>query len=92
MTNEFDNFCGFVENLLKEKVNYTMETTAGRKYHKVIMVTCGGQRSVWCFVDKTTGDIFKPATWKAPAKHSRGNITKPETYQGYDWTGPHYLR
>lgn len=30
--------------------------------------------SVYCFVDLTNGDILKAATFKAPAKHARGNI------------------
>jgi hypothetical protein len=33
-----------------------------------------GNESVFCFVEKTTGDIFKAAGWKAPAKHKRGSI------------------
>jgi hypothetical protein len=33
-----------------------------------------GQRFVHSFVEKATGDIFKPATYRAPAKHARGNI------------------
>ena len=31
-------------------------------------------RSVHSFVEIETGDIFKPASFKTPAKHSRGNI------------------
>ena len=30
--------------------------------------------SVHSFVEIATGDIFKPASCKAPAKHARGNI------------------
>ncbi len=30
--------------------------------------------SVHSFVEVATGDIFKPASCKAPAKHARGNI------------------
>jgi len=30
--------------------------------------------SVHAFVNTTNGDVLKPATWKAPAKHARGNI------------------
>jgi hypothetical protein len=29
---------------------------------------------VYCFVDKSNGDILRAATWKAPAKIARGNI------------------
>lgn len=28
----------------------------------------------YAFIDKTNGDVLKPASWKAPAKHARGNI------------------
>lgn len=30
--------------------------------------------SVYTFVDRRNGDILKPAGWKGPAKHARGNI------------------
>lgn len=32
--------------------------------------------SAFAFIDLTNGDIFKPASWKAPAKHARGNIRR----------------
>jgi hypothetical protein len=34
-----------------------------------------GQTMVHSFVEIATGDIYKPASFKAPAKHARGNIT-----------------
>jgi hypothetical protein len=45
----------------------------------------GGQRSIYCFIRLTDGetktlgvlkrgDIHKPATYKAPAKHARGTV------------------
>lgn len=59
-----------------------------RKYIKVI--TSG---SVHCFVDRTTGDVLKPASWSAPAKHARGNIFDDKNGLGsMYWTGPAYLR
>jgi hypothetical protein len=33
-----------------------------------------GQSSIYAFVDKQNGDIFKPASYKAPAKHARGSV------------------
>jgi hypothetical protein len=30
--------------------------------------------AIVCFIDKETGDILKPASWKVPAKGVRGNI------------------
>lgn len=35
------------------------------------------------------GDLLKPATWKAPAKHSRGNIF--EGTDKWEYYGPLYL-
>ena len=49
------------------------EVTDGKRYWKIIMKD-GNSRSVRAFVDKTTGDILKPASWAAPAKHARGSI------------------
>ncbi len=64
-----------------------LEVMAGRRYARIVKnpmfdgeVTGVGCR-VYCFIDKTTGNIHKPASWKAPlpAKRSgvRGNILAP---------------
>lgn len=49
------------------------EVEEGRKYLKVIKVT-QWQRSVHSFINKETGDLYKPAGWKAPVVDPRGNI------------------
>lgn len=90
MTKDFTEFCNFVKVLLATK-DYELQVDPGRKYLRLWMVQ-GSHRSAWAFVDKTTGEIFKPATWRAPAKHARGNINNQPTYLEYRWTGPHYLR
>jgi hypothetical protein len=36
------------------------------------------------------GDLLKPATWKAPAKNSRGNIF--EGTDKWEYFGPTYLK
>jgi len=50
----------------------------GRKYAKVVQEyaddSLGSGLSVHSFVDKATGDIYKPASWKAPAKGVRFNL------------------
>jgi hypothetical protein len=46
----------------------------GRVYKKVVFT--GTQNSVHSFIEIKTGNIYKPASWKAPAKHARGNIYK----------------
>ena len=52
----------------------------------------GGERgSIHCFVEKSTGDIFKPAGWKAPYTKGnnaiRGNIYDKSTFQKTDMHG-----
>ena len=60
----------------------------GCKYLKIVMST-SGNRSVHAFVDRITGDVYKAASWKAPAKGVRYNLLKdPETcYRKADWAG-----
>jgi hypothetical protein len=47
--------------------------------------------SIHCFVEKTTGDIFKPAGWKSPYTKGnnavRGNIYDESTFQKTDMHG-----
>ena len=53
----------------------------------------GKPESVYCFIDYTTGDVLKAASWNAPAKHARGNIF--DENNGLKYMGPHgpaYLR
>ena len=45
----------------------------GKRYSKIVY-----DGSVYAFVDKTNGDILKPASWNAPAKHARGNLYKDD--------------
>jgi len=53
--------------------------------------------SVHAFIDKNTGDVYKPASWKSPAKHVRYNLLDPKSreycYKVADWVGSYlYLR
>ena len=76
---------------------YKFYIESGRKYHKVIMETGGGSRSVHAFVDKKTGDVYKAASFKAPAKGVRYNLLRIESreqcFERADWAGSYlYLR
>ena len=70
-------------------IDYQVET--GKKYHKVIFVSGGGSRSVHCFIDKNTGEMYKSATWKSPAKGVRYDLRliKDREYllENADWSG-----
>ena len=84
------------------KLNMTHRTSLdlslkmGRKFIKVVEGT-----RVWGFIAKVDGthkgvpmlkgDILKAATWRAPAKHSRGSIFDKEMHKSFSWTGPNYL-
>ena len=79
----------------RNKFKDGLSVKPGRKFDKVLHGT-----SVWGFVAKKngehkgipyfTGDVFKAATWRAPAKHVRGSIFSDGT-DWYAWTGPNYL-
>ena len=76
---------------------YKFYIESGRKYHKLIMETESGSRSVHAFVEKKTGDVYKPASFKAPAKGVRYNLLRIESreqcYQRADWAGGYlYMR
>jgi len=69
---------------------YTYEK--GRKYARIIHITQpSGQRSAHAFVDLNTGDVYKSASWKSPAKGVRYNLmddkSREEMYQRVDWAG-----
>jgi hypothetical protein len=70
----------------------TLEVIPGSRYLK-IAIQRGTGRSVWAFIDKTNGDVLKPAGWKAPAKHARGNIFDLSFgLKNCNHHGPAYLR
>lgn len=47
----------------------------GRKYVKITMTRTGrSSTSVYLFMDAATGNLYKAATWKAPAQGIRGNV------------------
>ena len=55
--------------------------------------------SVTAFIDKNTGEVYKPASWKAPAKHVRYDlrIIREREFllnpKNCDWAGGHlYMR
>ena len=75
-------------------------TTEGGRYIKVFKhdtvillgVPTPHSASVYCFVDKTNGDILK-GSWKAPVKNGvRGNIFSADVLDKVDQHGPKYLR
>jgi hypothetical protein len=70
-------------------IDYEIES--GKKYHKIIMIDGGGSRSVHCFVDKQTGEVYKSASWKSPAKGVRFDLRlikdREWLLENADWAG-----
>ena len=73
----------------------------GRKYLKINQihirdgVESGG--GVHAFIDKHTGEVYKPASWRSPAKHVRYDLRiinqRQECLKRADWAGGYlYLR
>ena len=62
------------------------EIREGKKYYKIVQVEFDTFQnrneyrdgSVHAFVDKNNGNVYKPASWKAPAKHVRYSFQSPE--------------
>ena len=93
----------------KDLYKFTFKT--GKKFHKVYFLEYqeaseyynrpAGYRagSVHAFIDKQTGEVYKPASWKAPAKHVRYDlrIIREREFllnpKNCDWAGGHlYMR
>lgn len=69
-----------------------LTTEPGRRYVRIVKSNGQTSRYVYCFVDKTNGDILKSETWKKPAKHARGNVyTTTDVSQAVNQHGANYL-
>ena len=80
-----------IADLKDRKDTYQFIIESGRKYHKIIMVTESGSRSVHAFVDKKTGELYKAASFKAPAKGVRFDLRiiaqREDVLENCDWAG-----
>ena len=100
---KFNDFLEGCQKIVDEGMrNYSWErkltTRKGSKYIKIISEDYsrpGGDRSntrsVWGFIDRSNGDILKPAGWSKPAKHNRGNIFDEDPLLFIGQYGPAYM-
>ena len=73
---------------------YKFNIQEGRKYYKIHNGDAGG---VHAFVNKKTGEVYKPASYKSPAKGVRYDLRiiedRERCYDNADWSGGYlYLR
>jgi len=70
--------------------DYKFYIESGRKYHKIIM-DANGSRSVHAFIDRKSGEVYKSASWKSPAKGVRYDLRLIEQrewlLENADWAG-----
>ena len=70
--------------------------SSGRKYHKIHMYCNGVRDSIHAFIDKKTGEVYKPASVKAPAKGVRYNLLviseREEILEKCDWAGSYLYK
>ena len=78
------------------KVYFLQYEEANEYYNRKAGYTAG---SVHCFIDKQTGEVYKPASWKAPAKHVRFDLRLIQDREflfnpnNISWSGGHlYMR
>ena len=70
----------------------SFEVRVETDYETGVKTLVGGEKgSIHCFVEKTTGDIYKPAGWKSPYTKGnnavRGNIYDKSTFEKTDLHG-----
>ena len=82
----------------------TFKMELGRKYWKIVQTDIGADGKEWsggvhAFVDRNTGQVYKPASYKSPAKHVRydlriiNNREQLHNPNFTDWAGGYlYLR
>ena len=80
----------------------TFKMELGRKYWKLnqVDIDSNGEEyggGVHAFIDRNSGDVYKPASWKSPAKHIRYNLLDDNSFNNClsraDWAGGYlYIR
>ena len=97
MNNNITTFINFINDMIRETYdapgNETLkslgygtpfEVRTGKKWVKVFTTHGGKPSSIYCFIDANTGLIYKPATYKAPAKGARADVNNPDSYKNAD--------
>ena len=96
-----------IENGTANLYKYVIQK--GRKYLKIVQQQFDDMGpnptneyrngSVHAFIDRETGDVYKPAGWAKPAKHVRYNLLERKDreylfdYKNIDWAGGYlYMR
>lgn len=76
---------------------YRFEMVSGNKYYKIVMTDVNGNHhSVHCFINRKTGEVYKSASWSAPAKGVRYDLRiinqREAILADCDWAGSYLYR
>ena len=84
-----------IEALKNGESDYDFFIKEGRKYFKIVM-DAHGSHSVHAFVDKKTGEVYKSASFKAPAKGVRFDLRlikdRGWLWENADWAGSYLYK
>ena len=96
----------FIDEVNTKRFNYYTNANMPNQYKELVVeignkyIRLWTGTTCWGFISRVDGvmkgspikkgDLLKPATWKAPAKHSRGNIIDGTAMWGE--YGPSYIK
>jgi hypothetical protein len=83
------DYAKFLKDIDCTEDKFGVEFAPGKKYVRIDTISGGGSRSTFCFVEKENGNIWRAASWKAPARNFvRGNVFDQASYiDRVRWTG-----
>ena len=93
MRDKIEEYVAEVQRLVDAEKSIFPETVSVeylKRYARIVTSRGTLSRSVHSFVDLETGDILKAASWKAPAKGVRGNVS--DLTKGFSAYGAWYAR
>ena len=89
--NDSSDFTNDRIEAIKNGDHYKFVVESGRKYHKIVQTDKSGSQSVHAFVDKKTGELYKAASWRGPAKDVRFDLRliqqREWVFENCDWAG-----
>ena len=89
--NDSSDFTNDRIEAIKNGDHYKFVVESGRKYHKIVQTDNSGCQSVHAFVDKKTGELYKAASWRGPAKDVRFDLRliqqREWVLENCDWAG-----
>lgn len=65
---------------LNQKFNKSIGATAGKNFDKIVRLRDGVPSEVLAFVERDSSKLFKPASWSAPSKGAKYDMSTEEGF------------